>query len=202
MTSSIWLTNIGAFALQLAVVIGVGVALSSVVQLQRPRAALGYWRVVLLACLLLPLCQPWTVAARPAGSALVPTTAVAREAAWFAASQVVEAPMVRWTATELVLVTLAAGIAARGLWLIVGACSLVRLRRRATPLVPPPAAFREAQARLGVRATIAVSDRVGGPITFGLFHPIVILPPDVADMDIQVLEAVAYHELLHVRRRD
>ena len=60
MTASIWLANVGAFALQLAAVIGVGVALSRAVQLQRPRAALGYWRVVLFACLLLPLCQPWS----------------------------------------------------------------------------------------------------------------------------------------------
>src|SRR5262249_53506739 len=122
---------------------------------------------------------------------------------WLVAPQVVDAgKSIPWTASELPLLVLAAGISARGLWLIVGACSLIRLRRSSTPLVPPPAAFRDAQARLGVEATIAVSDRVSGPITFGVLDAIVILPPGMADMDGTVQEAIAYHELLHVRRRD
>jgi len=202
MIASIWLTNIGAFALQLAVVIGVGVALSRVVQLQQPRVALAYWRVLLLACLLLPLLQPWTVPAPSIGVALVSTTASVGEAAWSVPLSAIDAPTIPWTLGELLLVSLLAGIAARGLWLIVGAWSLVWLRRSATPLVPPPPAFRDAQARIGVRATVAVSDRVSGPITFGFFDPIVIVPHDVVDMDVQVQEAIAYHELLHVRRRD
>ena len=203
MTAAIWLANISAFALQLAVIIGVGVALSRLVQLQRPRAALGYWRVVLLACLLLPLCQPWTAATRSAGAAIATTTIAVSDATWFVAPQAVDVTKsIPWTVTEVALLVLVAGIAARGLWLIVGACSLVRLRRSSTPLVPPPAAFRDAQARLGVRATIAVSDRVSGPITFGVLDPIVILPPGAPEMDETVQEAIAYHELLHVRRRD
>ena len=202
MTASIWFANIGAFALQLAVIIGVGVALSYVVRLERPRAALAYWRLLLLACLLLPLYQPWTAPAPSISSAVVTTTIPVRDAAWLVAPPSIEAPSIPWTLNELLLTSLLVGIAARGLWLIVGALSLVQLRRSATPLVPAPAAFHEAQARLGVRATVAVSDRVSGPITFGLVNPIVILPPDVPGMDVQVQEAIAYHELLHVRRRD
>ena len=62
--------------------------------------------------------------------------------------------------------------------------------------------FADAQSRLDVQATIAVSDNVSGPITFGLFDPIVIVPPGVLELDAEVQEAIAYHELLHVRRRD
>ena len=49
------------------------------------------------------------------------TTIAVNEAASFVAPQAVEASPISWTATELVLFSLAAGIAARGLWLMVGA---------------------------------------------------------------------------------
>jgi len=206
MTASIWLANVGAFALQLAVVIGVGVGLSRVLQLRRPRAALVYWRVLLFACLLLPFCQPWAAAGSSA-AVTIPDLAVANatigtEMRWLHPAAPVISPSVGWSLNQLALLVLLAGIAARGLWLIMGASSLVRLRRTATVLDPPPASFREAQIRLGVRAAVAISDRVSGPITFGLVRPIVILPPDVAAMGSDVQEAIAYHELLHVQRRD
>ena len=60
------------------------------------------------------------------------------------------------------LLALAAGVAIRALWLTIGAWTLGRLRRTASPLVPPPAAFSEAEARIGVRPGIYVSDRVSG----------------------------------------
>jgi TonB family protein len=202
MTPALLLTNIGAFALQLAAVIGVGLALSLAVQVGRPRAALVYWRLVLLACLLLPLAQPWTAAAPPPGPVAAVSTPIVRDGAPGVALDPIETSRTRWAATELVLIALAIGIAARGLWLLVGAAALVRLRRTATTLEPVPAAFAEAQARLGVRATIAVADSVSGPITFGLVRPIVIVPPSVLELGPDVQEAIACHELLHVRRRD
>ncbi len=102
----------------------------------------------------------------------------------------------------MILAALAAGVAIRGVWLTFGAWTLGRLRRTASPLVPPPAAFREAEARIGVRPGIYVSDRIAGPITFGLRSPVVIVPPSVLAMPDHVQQAIACHELLHVRRRD
>jgi TonB family protein len=43
---------------------------------------------------------------------------------------------------------------------------------------------------------------VSGPITFGLIRPIVVFPQSVSEMPADVQEAIACHELLHVRRRD
>jgi TonB family protein len=202
MTPALWLSNIGAFALQLAAIIGAGLVLSQAVQVGRPRAALAYWRLVLLACLLLPLAQPWTAAAPRPGPATAVSTPTARDGTPSAGQDGIETAHTRWNATGLVLVALGTGVAARGLWLVIGAVSLVRLRRAATPLEPVPPAFADAQARLGVRATIAVADRVSGPITFGLVRPIVIVPPSVLELGADVQEAIACHELLHVRRRD
>ena len=202
MTTALWLENISAFALQLAAVIGAGLLLSLAVKVGRPRAALIYWRVVLMACLLLPLAQPWTAAKAELQVPVVSTGSEARDAEWKVTPQTVERRAKAWTTTELVLLALVAGIAGRGLWLALGAVSLVRLRRTATPMDPVPSVFADAQSRLEVQATIAVSDNVSGPITFGLFDPIVIVPPGVLELDAEVQEAIAYHELLHVRRRD
>jgi len=202
MTTALWLENISAFALQLAAVVGAGLLLSLAVKVGRPRAALIYWRVVLMACLLLPLAQPWTAAKAELQVPVVSTGSEARDAEWKVTPQTVERRAKAWTTTELVLLALVAGIAGRGLWLALGAVSLVRLRRTATPMDPVPSVFADAQSRLEVQATIAVSDNVSGPITFGLFDPIVIVPPGVLELDAEVQEAIAYHELLHVRRRD
>lgn len=202
MTTALWLENISAFALQLGAVIGAGLLLSLAVKVGRPRAALIYWRVVLMACLLLPLAQPWSAAKPEPQVPAVSTGSEARDAEWKVTTPPVERRPKAWTTTELVLLALVAGITARGLWLALGAVSLVRLRRMATPIDPVPSVFADAQSRLDVQATIAVSDNVSGPITFGLFDPIVIVPPGVLELDAEVQEAIAYHEMLHVRRRD
>ena len=107
-----------------------------------------------------------------------------------------------WPLASLVLVVLTTGIAMRLLWLALGVWALARLRSTASPLVPPPDAFSRAEARVGVRAGVYVSDRIAGPITFGLMKPVVMVPPSVVAMRPHVQEAIAYHELLHVRRRD
>jgi TonB family protein len=111
-------------------------------------------------------------------------------------------PPSAWPIVDIVLIVLAAGIAARASWLTIGAFGLRRLRRSATPLDPIPERVRLAQERVGARAGIYVSSAVTGPITFGLLRPIVLFPPSVATMPPDVQEAIACHELLHVRRRD
>jgi TonB family protein len=101
-----------------------------------------------------------------------------------------------------VLLFLGAGVVVRTLWLILGACSLQRLRRTAARLDPVPLIVREAEARIGVRADFYTSDRITGPITFGFRRPVVMLPPGVLSMESELQEAIACHELVHVRRND
>jgi beta-lactamase regulating signal transducer with metallopeptidase domain len=50
---------------------------------------------------------------------------------------------------------------------------------------------------MAVRADIQVSNEISGPVTFGFFRPAILLPPSALDD-----EAIACHELVHVRRRD
>ena len=103
---------------------------------------------------------------------------------------------------QAVLWCLAGGALARSIWLVLGASRLRRLRRTASPLHPLPAPFHRAQTQVGVTARFLVSERLGGPVTFGLFDPVVILPSWIHRAETHVQEAIAYHELIHVRRRD
>jgi len=201
MTARMVLANIASFGLQVTVLVAAGAALARAFRIDEPRAMLAYWRTLLLACLVLPLCQPWNTVIPPA---LAATTIVTPGMAVAPAGALVPAPprSVAWPIGDLVLIVLAAGIAARALWLTIGAYGLRRLRRDASPLDPLPESVRHAQERIGTPAGMYVSDRVSGPITFGLLRPIVVFPPSVSAMPAHVQEAIVYHELLHVQRRD
>ncbi len=201
MTTSIWLRDILSFSVQVAIVIGAGAALVRVFRLRDPRTGLACWRTLLIACLLLPLIQPWIPKGAPAFQG-------ARPAEPANGVFVSTPPIQPTTASDLpssesvVLIVLGSGIAARGLWLLIGAYSLRRLRRSARPLDPVPEPILDAQRRVGATAAILISDRVTGPITFGLFKPVVMLTPGILTLESAVQRAIAYHELLHVRRRD
>jgi TonB family protein len=201
MTTSIWVRDILSFSVQVAIVIGAGAALARIFRLRDPWTGLAYWRTLLIACLLLPLIQPWV-------PKVAPTFEGARRVETANAAFVSTPPIQPTTAPGLpstervVLMVLGSGIAARGLWLLLGAYSLRRLRRGASPIDPVPEPILDAQRRVGATAAILLSDRITGPITFGLFKPVVMLPPGILTMESAVQQAIAYHELLHVRRRD
>jgi D-alanyl-D-alanine endopeptidase (penicillin-binding protein 7) len=54
----------------------------------------------------------------------------------------------------------------------------------------------------GARADVRVSPDVAVPATFGLRHPVVLLPAHVLEMETGRQRAILAHELIHVRRRD
>jgi TonB family protein len=192
------LSDILSYSLQLTLIIGAGAALAVAFRIREPRVTLACWRTLLVVCLLLPLCQPWLTSHAPIIETSIAPQGIEVEAQF---SPAVAAPTA-WSIASLVLLILCAGAAIRAVWLTTGAWTLARLRRTAQRLAPLPAAFCEAEARIGVQPGIYVSDRIAGPITFGWRRPVVIVPPSVLEMPLHVQEAIAYHELLHVRRRD
>ena len=206
MTAAIWLRNIAAFAAQAAVLVAAGFAIWRLTRVRHGAVSHAFWRVLLLVCLLLPIAQPWHAAALPKLTLTMATGAEAAPAGPESRDvQTVPVAPPRTavpSTSEWLLLVLAGGIAARGLWLVLGAFSLRRLRRTATLLDPPPPAVQSACARVGVRADVAVSPRVAGPITFGYRRPLVIVPPRVLAMDDALQEAIVCHELMHVRRND
>lgn len=204
MTARMLLSNLASYALQIMVLVAAGAALARAFRLDEPRAMLAYWRTLLVLCLALPLCQPWntvipTALAGPPAAVLSTAAPAVVPSGPSAAPRPLPAP---WPIVEVALFVLAAGVGARALWLTMGACGLRRLRRQASPLEPLPESLRRAQERMGTCAGMYVSDRVSSPITFGWRRPVVMFPPSVPAMPAHVLEAIAYHELLHVRRRD
>jgi TonB family protein len=199
MSATLLLDNIAAYGLQVLVLVASGAALARVFRIDQPRTALVYWRTLLAVCLLLPFFQPWHTIVPPALETIVVTTAGVPAAKVPGPQATIPAA---WPTRSIVLSVLAAGIAARGLWLIVGAFALRRLRRDAWPLDPLPAIVTRAIERTGTQASVLISDRIAGPITFGWRQPVIAFPPSVATMPTDVQEAIACHELLHVKRRD
>lgn len=96
-----------------------------------------------------------------------------------------------WTATEMLAIVWAMGVAAALLRLIVG---LLRVRAiRATPL--------SVDAPRGVRMLRAESDSLM-PLTWGLFRPRVLFPASVSAWPEERFRHVLAHELAHIERRD
>ena len=201
MTSALWLRDLAAFAIQLAVIIAAGAALWRLCRIHQPSASHAFWRLLLLACLILPALQPWRTPLE--SSSWAATNLLAAPAAPpVTTPAIVAGESHALPLNTIVVIVLAAGVLLRALWLALGAWNLRRLRRSATRLEPVPTFVREAEARIGARADVYVSDRISGPITFGLIRPVVIVPPSVMTMEAALQEAIASHELLHVRRRD
>jgi TonB family protein len=202
MTASMWLRNLTAFAMQAGLLVLAGAALARTFRIRAPRAALAYWRALLLACVLLPFCQPWqTMAVAPIEQAALSTRGADGVSVLAAGSQAASSS--GWPSTDnLILLVVVAGIVARTLWLALGAFALGRIRREASPLDPLPDTIKLAQQRVGACAGMLVSTRVAGPITFGVVRPVIVFPPAVAAMEESIQHAIACHELLHVRRRD
>jgi TonB family protein len=200
MTLPLTLVNIASLATQITVIVAAAALLLRAFRIDAPGAVLAYWRTLLLVCLMLPLLQPWTTSFLPATTAARATVSGVPPAS--DAPGTAQSLTSAWQPGEGLLLVLAAGVAARVFWLAIGAYGLWRLRRRAMPLDPLTDTIAQAQRRLGVGASFYVSDQISGPITFGVIRPVIVLPPGIYGMSERVQEAVACHELLHVRRRD
>jgi D-alanyl-D-alanine endopeptidase (penicillin-binding protein 7) len=190
--------NLVAWSLQAgAIALAVG-ALSRVLPIEQPRPRLVFLQALLLLLLGLPILQP-----RQAVETAV--THRATRATWSggAGEGTPRAQRGRlldtwasWLAGLLV-----GGASLRLARTGLGLARLRSLRRGATPLEEAPWLAR-LRSEVAPRARFVTSPLVTTPATFGLRRPIVVLPPGFASMDRDGQEAVALHELLHVRRRD
>jgi TonB family protein len=185
-----------AYSLQVALVLGVGLALPSLFRLRVPRVRLAYWQGLLIAILLLPLLQP-----RPG------VMAGFSEEIWIGGGWLgrIAAPVLSEGAVRSpfswILLVLALGALGRLTWLALGLGALRSWRRGAIPAELPPA-VAAVQDQVGARARFLVSDRVSGPVTFGWRQATVLLPPGFSDLPPATQRSIACHELLHVRRGD
>jgi TonB family protein len=193
---TVYLWNVAAYAVQLAALVTVALAVTRILGLRVPNMSLRFWQAMMAIALLLPLARPTTrdadlmrvivesdpiVSATEAGAALAPAGI---------------------DLAAIVLLVLTAGVVVRLAWLGIG---LLRLRSIISSAAPEPSlhhAGTNLGRMLGVHATLMLSDELAGPATVGVRHPVILVPRSMLQMPAAVQRAVLCHELLHVKRRD
>lgn len=83
----------------------------------------------------------------------------------------------------------------------IGAMCLALLKRRSRPFALAPGDEPKVAAR-GQECELRLCERDTGPITWGIFRPIILLPRTALSWPRERLHAVLLHELAHIRRRD
>ena len=191
--SILQLANLVAYCVQIGVLVAVAGGVAALLRLRQPKLMLGFWRLLLLLCLLLPLLQPWQTQ----------TTTLPQQTVW--GSAVIDASRVASASPGSIAPVAAAvllgGILLRFAWLAMGLWRLRRFTQAAIP-APPLESLAFLQERLNISARFLVTDSVTGPVTFGLRSPTILLPALFLEMDTRQQETIACHELLHVKRHD
>jgi TonB family protein len=187
------MNNAVAYSLQVLLIIGAGALLPRVFRIHVPKARLWFWQGLLAVCLLLPFVQPRRMAE---------INFRIDEGPMQAGTPVAIAPATSLPVAETLSGIYAAGVVLRGIWLLLGLLRLHRYRRNATELHPVPSTLAAAQERLATFPDIRISSDITSPVTFGLWNPVILLPPSFLDLTEASQEAIAVHELMHVRRGD
>jgi outer membrane biosynthesis protein TonB len=182
------LANLLAWSGQIAVLTAVG-ALAALT-LSHPRARLVFWQGLLAIGLILPAVEPWTQPPIKAADTVSIETGPAMIRSGAATGFHFR------LSSEYVLALLGAGAIMRLLWIGAGLVRLRRHRLAARVTLAPRVPFECG------RVSWYVSDTVSGPVTFGWLRPSILLPSRVNVLSDDLREAIACHELIHVRRRD
>jgi TonB family protein len=188
-------TNLLAWTAQIGILVAIGAVAAWT--LAPGRARLVFWQGLLTIALLLPAIQPWTAPVAAMGATVSVTTstaafALAPQHSFFAWRNLLRGAFSK----ENLLFLILAGAALRALWIIVGLVRLRRHRLAARLLAEPPVPFENLRIRW------YVSDTISGPVTFGWSRPAILLPARVCELPADLREAIACHELVHVRRGD
>jgi TonB family protein len=197
---TLWLSNLAAFSVQLAVLVAAAAAIVTVLRINAPAATLRFWQVLFTASLLSPGYQLRMNldSSREVFAGGLLWSAASTNAAGFRAGV---AALNADVATVLMTV-LATGAAIRLGWLGLGLIRLRSIRTASAPAHSLSSIALPLQHALGVVADIRFSDAVTSPATIGIHHPTVLLPRRAQDLAPSLQHAVLSHELIHVRRRD
>ena len=184
---ALWLRNLLAYILQTSLIVSAGTALLYALRFRLAKPRLLCWQGLLAMCLFLPAIEPWRpvfadgsiqIAMRTVGVSDIGSSRSGLHPTWSGA----------------ILAILLAGAAARLMLLGAGFWKLRRYRRDSHFL---PGAFAGLQQRMNTHADFRISEDICSPVTFGLRRPVILFPPGWHAHD-----AIACHELIHVRRLD
>ncbi len=104
--------------------------------------------------------------------------------------------------TWLISLIWIAGVLACGLFFLLPHWRAVQEYRTALPLDNPFITHWTHKNKLLRRVQVRQLDRIGAPFTYGILHPVILLPKGVERIEREQLENVLVHELTHVRRFD
>jgi TonB family protein len=194
----VWISNLVAYSLQIAILAAVGTLLAYLFRLRHPRVTLIYWQILLLACIFLPFLQRWD---HPVlGPVIFGNRALITGIGGFGVPVNLKPPMqFPW---EILGPILAAGIILRLVWLLLGLLRLHIFQRKSRVFIEENAVIQDMKWRTGVRVPLLLSDEIDSPVTFGFLSPRIILPLSYKNLSEPCQKAVLCHELLHVRRYD
>jgi len=200
--SAVSFDNLAVWIAQVFLITTAGAILPVVFRIHHPRSNLPYYRLLLVVAFILPLLQPLHHEVVPVTAA--PGTSISsvpqQTAAAVAPASVQGSLFADWR--NILLVVLVAGIIVRIGWLAGGLWQLRRLRKSSTLLAALPRAVQAAREITEAAAEFRISPTIKGPVTFGFFRPVILLPQSFLDMPDEAQSIVACHELLHVRRYD
>ena len=186
MNPTYW-NNFLTYSLQIGLLVGIAGCLPALVRLRSPHARLAFFQTLLAVCVLLPALAPWKVET-------IAIVAPARESLAVSAPTQPIPAHVSWDFPEAALTVVSIGIVVRLGMLSLGMLRLRRYRLGSIPL--------RAAGEWGKLADIRISPEVSGPVTFGFWRPIILLPAEFPDLAPELREAILCHETLHVRRGD
>jgi TonB family protein len=192
----LWLNNLIAYSLQIAILAAAGTLLAYLFRLRLPRVAHIYWQALLFICLMVPFLQRWE---HPVLRRVILKSAASPVTAVPVTVRVEAVPSIPW---EMLVWILAAGIFLRLAWLMIGLFRLNLFQRKSCMFLEEQATVRDMQWRTGVRVSLLLSGEIDSPVTFGLRTPKIILPLSFRNLSESCQKAVLCHELLHVRRYD
>ena len=190
---NLWFANAVAYWLQVAVISMAAALVARAARVRSPECTLACWQLLLGALMLLPLLEPWR--AEPAAVAGISFAAAA-------AARVPSVGPAYIPVVPLLWAAMAAGIAARLMWLVLGYLRLCRWRRDACPLDAHHAAIEPLRAWVHAPVEVYLSSEVAAPVTFGLRRAAVLLPARWLELEPGLQRAIVCHEFLHIRRRD
>lgn len=84
-------------------------------------------------------------------------------------------------------------------WLTV---SYLRCRRSFQMSLPVEGGYVSRWQETHPRVSVRVSDRISGPLTYGLFQPVILLPKGLDWKDATALAHILTHEYIHIRYQD
>lgn len=186
-------------ALKTTLILAAALAVARMLRQSSAAARHGLWIAAIASVLSLPLVSfltpQWTTGTPVVGVQAEAPSPFSPAAPFIPQPPRAQVQVLAWTwfaGSALVLSRLAAGL-----------LKTARLTRSATPMTASELPMELArQLRLGRRVNLMASEECAIPMTWGVFHPRVLLPATSSNWPNERLRAVLSHEFVHVKRLD